>query len=42
MIRNSEGMTRDIVTGVPPSFNAEARAAWAKRREEASIEGLFK
>lgn len=42
MIRNTEGMTRDIVTGVPPSFNAEARAAWAKRREEASIEGLFK
>lgn len=42
MIRNTEGKTRDIVTGVPPSFNAEARAAWAKRREEASIEGLFK
>lgn len=42
MIRDNEGMTRDIVTGVPPSFNAEARAAWAKRREDAMIEGLFK
>jgi hypothetical protein len=42
MIHSTEGMTRDIVTGVPPSFNAEARAVWAKRREEASIEELFK
>lgn len=41
MVIDHEGKTRDIVTGVPPSFSEEARSAWAKRREEASIEGLF-
>lgn len=42
MIVNNEGRTQDTVTGVPPSFNAEARDKWAKRREEAEIERLFK
>ena len=42
MIHTNEGRTTDIVTGTPPAFKAEARSAWAKRREEASIEGLFK
>lgn len=42
MIHTRDGMTQDIVTGTPPAFKAEARSAWAKRRDEASIEGLFK
>ena len=42
MIHTRDGQTQDIVTGTPPAFKAEARSAWAKRREEASIEGLFR
>lgn len=42
MIHTTEGKTQDIVTGTPPAFKAEARSAWAKRRDEASIEGLFR
>ena len=42
MIISRLGMTQDIVTGTPPAFKAEARSAWVKRREEASIEGLFR
>jgi len=42
MIRADVGWTHDTVTGVPPAFNTDARAKWAKRREEAEIERLFK
>lgn len=42
MIHTNDGKTQDIVTGTPPAFKEEARSAWAKRRDEASIEGLFK
>jgi len=42
MIHTTEGKTQDIVTGIPPAFGAEARSAWANRRNEASIEGMFK
>jgi hypothetical protein len=42
MIHSNEGKTQDTVTGTPPAFKADARSAWAKRRDDASIEGLFK
>lgn len=42
MIINRMGQTQDIVTGTPPAFKQEARSAWVSRREEASIEGLFR
>lgn len=42
MIRSDVGWTHDTVTGVPPAFNTDARDRWAKRREEAEIERLFK
>lgn len=42
MISSSKGKTDDTVTGVPPAFNTDARDRWAKRREEAEIERLFR
>ncbi len=42
MIHTNEGRTTDIVTGIPPVFGAEAHSAWANRRDDAIIEGLFK
>lgn len=42
MIHTTAGKTQDIVTGIPPAFGAEARSAWANRREEAEIDRLFR
>lgn len=42
MIVDRTGMTHDIKTGRPPTMKKEARDAWERAREEASIDKLFR
>lgn len=42
MIVDRTGATRDIKTGRPPTMKKEAREAWERAREEASIDKLFR
>ena len=42
MIVDRSGMDHNIKTGRPPTMKKEAREAWERAREEASIEKLFR
>lgn len=41
MIVDRSGMDHNIKTGRPPTMKREAREAWERAREEASIDKLF-
>ena len=41
-IQHGSSRDRDIKTGIPPKMKPEAREAWEKRREEMSIERMFR